>query len=178
MTTNETPAPIEFEPELVALLEQEYPRFSEGERARRRQAIEDLMASKSVSHLLIYGIGGRGGAVTWLSQWLVTNEAQLVVSANERDALFVQYFNHVPLATIIASDATVAWGGASTIGSSIDELRRRDATEGSVGVIGPLPLGAARALESAFGHVVDLTAGYNKFRLIKSAEELVWFRLC
>jgi len=177
MTTNETPAPIEFEPELVALLEQEYPCFSEGERARRRQAIEDLMASKSVSHLLIYGIGGRSGAVTWLSQWLVTNEAQLVVSANERDALFVQYFNHVPLATIIASDATVAWGGASTIGSSIDELRRRGATEGSVGVIGPLPLGAARALESAFGHVVDLTAGYNKLRLIKSAEELVWFRL-
>ncbi|HEV3187648.1 MAG TPA: M24 family metallopeptidase [Acidimicrobiales bacterium] len=177
MTTDETPAPIVFEPDLVALLEQEYPRFSAGERARRRRAVEDVMASKSVSHLLIYGIGGRGGAVTWLSQWLVTNEAQLVVSSNVPDALFVQYFNHVPLATKIASDATVAWGGASTIGSSVDELRRRGATEGSVGVIGPLPLGAARVLESAFGRVVDLTADYNRLRLIKSAEELVWFRL-
>jgi Xaa-Pro aminopeptidase len=177
MATDETRAAIFFETELVSLLDQEYPRFSDAELARRRQAIENLMASKSVTHLLIYGIGGRGGAVTWLSQWLVTNEAQLVVTSGVRDALFVQYFNHVPLATKIASDATVNWGGASTIGSSIDELRRRGATEGSVGVIGPLPLGAARALEGAFGPVVDLNAGYNRLRLIKSPEELVWFRL-
>jgi Xaa-Pro aminopeptidase len=135
------------------------------------------MASKSVTHLLIYGIGGRGSAVTWLSQWLVTNEAQLVVTSEVRDVLFVQYFNHVPLATKLASDATVKWGGASTIGSSIDELRRRGATEGSVGVIGPLPLGAARELEGAFGPVLDLNADYNHLRLIKSPEELLWFRL-
>jgi Xaa-Pro aminopeptidase len=177
MATDETRAAVFFEPELLSLLEQEYPRFSDAELARRRHAVEELMASKSVTHLLIYGIGGRGGAVTWLSQWLVTNEAQLIVTPGERDALFVQYFNHVPLATKIAEDATVNWGGASTIGSSIEELRRRGATEGSVGVLGPLPLGAARALEGAFGPVVDLNAGYNRLRLIKSAEELVWFRL-
>ncbi|HUY16246.1 MAG TPA: hypothetical protein VMV11_01665, partial [Acidimicrobiales bacterium] len=96
MATDEPRAAIVLEPELVSLLGQEYPRFSEGELRRRRQAIEDLMASKSVTHLLIYGIGGRGGAVTWLSQWLVTNEAQLVATPGARDALFVQYFNHVP----------------------------------------------------------------------------------
>jgi Xaa-Pro dipeptidase len=177
MATNETRAAVVFEPELVSLLEQEYPRFSDDEVVRRRRAIEHLMESKSVTHLLIYGVGGRGGAVTWLSQWLVTNEAQLVVSSGARDVLFVQYFNHVPLATKLASDATVKWGGASTISSSIDELRRRGATEGSVGVIGPLPLGAARALEGVFGPVVDLNAGYNLLRLIKSPEELLWFRL-
>ena len=177
MATDEPRAAIVLEPELVSLLGQEYPRFSEGELRRRRQAIEDLMASKSVTHLLIYGIGGRGGAVTWLSQWLVTNEAQLVATPGARDALFVQYFNHVPLATKIASDATVSWGGASTILSSIEELRRRGASEGVVGVIGPLPLGAARVLEGAFDTVADLNAGYNRLRLIKSPEELVWFRL-
>ncbi|MHB8379859.1 MAG: M24 family metallopeptidase [Acidimicrobiales bacterium] len=177
MTKDDSNAATVFEPEAVSLLEQEYPRFSEAELRRRRQDLEHLMASKGVSHLLIYGIGGRGGAVTWLSQWLVTNEAQLVVTPDARDALFVQYFNHVPLATKIAWDATVSWGGASTIGSSIDELRRRGATEGSVGVIGALPLSAARVLEGAFGTVVDLNAGYNHLRLIKSSEELVWFRL-
>ena len=177
MAREEPRAAIVLEPELVSLLGQEYPRFSEGELRRRRQAIEDLMASESVTHLLIYGIGGRGGAVTWLSQWLVTNEAQLVATPGARDALFVQYFNHVPLATKIASDATVSWGGASTILSSIEELRRRGASEGVVGVIGPLPLGATRVLEGAFDTVVDLNAGYNRLRLIKSPEELVWFRL-
>ena len=177
MATDETRVAVFFEPDLVSLLDQEYPRFSDAELTRRRQAIEDLMASKAVTHLLIYGIGGRGGAVTWLSQWLVTNEAQLIVTSGERDALFVQYFNHVPLATKIAKDASVSWGGASTIGSSIEELRRRGASDGTIGVIGPLPHGAARALEGAFGPVVDLNAAYNKLRLVKSPEELVWFRL-
>ena len=174
---DETMSLVHFEPDLLALLDEEYPRFSDHEATRRRQAIEDLMVAKSVTHLLMYGIGGRGGAVTWLSQWLVTNEAHLVVSPSERDALFVQYFNHVPLATKLAGDATVAWGGASTIASSIEELRRRGAGQGSVGVIGPLPLAGARALEAAFGHVVDLNADYNRLRLIKSSEEIVWFRL-
>lgn len=177
MATDETRSTVFFEPELASLLDEEYPHFSDAEVARRRRAVEDLMASKSVTHLLIYGIGGRGGAVTWLSQWLVTNEAQLVVTPDARDTLFVQYFNHVPLATKLATDASVKWGGASTIESSIEELRRRSASEGRVGVIGPLPLGAARVLEDAFGPVVDLNAGYNRLRLIKSPEELLWFRL-
>lgn len=177
MATDETRSTVFFEPELASLLDEEYPHFSDAELARRRRAVEDLMASKSVTHLLIYGIGGRGGAVTWLSQWLVTNEAQLVVTPDARDTLFVQYFNHVPLATKLATDASVKWGGASTIESSIEELRRRSASEGRVGVIGPLPLGAARVLEDAFGPVVDLNAGYNHLRLIKSPEELLWFRL-
>ena len=177
MTTGEATGKVTFEQDLIELLVQEYPRFSRGEMARRRQAIEDLMASKSVDHLLIYGIGSRGSAVTWLSQWLVTNEAQLVVSPGERDALFVQYFNHVPLAVKLASDAAVDWGGASTISTSIGELRRRGAAHGSVGIIGPLPLAGSRALEGAFGPVLDLNADYNRLRLIKSPEELVWFRL-
>jgi len=177
VATDDTNSAIHFEPDLLALLDQEYPRFSEMEIARRRHAIEELMAKKSVTHLLMYGTGGRGGAVTWLSQWLVTNEAQLVVSPGDRDTLLVQYFNHVPLATKLASDATVQWGGASTINSSIEELRRRGAPQGSVGVMGPLPLAGVRTLEAVFGPVVDLNPGYNRLRLIKSQEELVWFRL-
>ena len=177
MTTGEATGKVTFEPDLIELLAQKYPRFSHAEMFRRHRAIEDLMETKSVDHLLIYGIGGRGSAVTWLSQWLVTNEAQLVVSSGERDALFVQHFNHVPLAIKLASEATVDWGGASTISTSINELRRRGALQGSVGIIGPLPLAGSRALEAALGTVLDLNADYNCLRLIKSPEELVWFRL-
>jgi len=177
MTTGEATGKVTFEPDLIELLAQKYPRFSHAEMFRRHRAIEDLMETKSIDHLLIYGIGGRGSAVTWLSQWLVTNEAQLVVSSGERDALFVQHFNHVPLAMKLASEATVDWGGASTISTSINELRRRGALQGSVGIIGPLPLAGSRALEAALGTVLDLNADYNCLRLIKSPEELVWFRL-
>ncbi len=166
-----------FDPIQMELLSQEYPHFSTNELNRRRAEVEGLLASKSVDHLLVYGIGGRGGAVTWLSQWLVTNEAQLVVSPGIRDALFVQYYNHLPLATKLATDSDVGWGGTSTIATAIDELRRRGARQDRVGVMGPLPFAAARLLEAALGPVVDLNADYNRLRLIKSPEEVSWFRL-
>ena len=159
------------------LLTQEYPRFSDAELARRRALIEDVMAEAEVDHLLCYGIGTRGGAIGWLSQWVVTNEAQLVLSPGEENELFVQYFNHVPLATHIARDTRVAWGGASTIATSIAALQRRGATSGRVGAMGPLPLSAARQLEVAVGPVTDLTPAYNRLRLRKSDEELRWFAL-
>jgi Xaa-Pro dipeptidase len=169
--------PSAFSPEHLAILRQEYPRFSQAEMRRRRQMVEEVMARSDVEHLVVHGIGGRGGAVGWLAQWPVTNEAHLVVSANERDALFVQYFNHVPLARNLASDAEVGWGGPSTIATTIEELLRRGARAGRVGVMGPLPLGYARALESRFGAAIDLSSEYARLRLVKSAEELTWFEL-
>jgi Xaa-Pro aminopeptidase len=169
--------PITFSPEHRAILDQEYPRFSDAEVRRRRAAVEEVMALNNVDHVVVHGVGGRGGAVGWLAQWLVTNEAHLVVSPGERDTLFVQYFNHVPLAQHIASDARVEWGGPSTIFSSNAELRRRGAKENRVGVIGPLPLTYARVLEKEFGPVVDLSGAYARLRLVKSEEELTWFEL-
>lgn len=166
-----------FTPEQLAILHQEYPRFSEAEMRRRRDAIEEVMAAHEVDHLVVHAIGGRGGAVGWLAQWLVTNEAHLVVSPGERDSLFVQYFNHVPLARHLAREADVAWGGQSTIRTSVAELVTRGAQPGRVGVIGPLPLAYARILEDHFGSVVDLSGAYARLRLIKSAEELTWFEL-
>jgi Xaa-Pro aminopeptidase len=159
------------------LLAQEYPQFSQVELARRRALIEEAMAVADVDHLLCYGIGTRGGAIGWLSQWVVTNEAQLVLTPGEENELFVQYFNHVPLATHLARDTVVAWGGASTIATSVAALQRRGAKHGRVGVMGPLPLSAARQLEAAVGPVKDLTAAYNRLRLKKSEEELRWFAL-
>ena len=166
-----------FDADQLELLAQEYPRFSVPEMDRRRRNVEALLAATSVDHLLVYGIGGRGGAVNWLSQWLVTNEAQLVLTPGIRDALFIQYFNHVPLARKLADAAHVDWGGPATIESSIDELRRRAAAHGRVGFMGPLPLAAARRLEETFGSVIDLNRAYNSLRLVKSPEEISWFRL-
>ncbi len=166
-----------FTPVQRAILDQEYPHFSEEEMSRRRASVEGLMAGAEVDHLLVHATTGRGGAVGWLSQWPVTNEAQLVVSPGEADTLFVQYFNHVPLASHIASAARVEWGGPSTIASAIEELRRRGARPGRVGVMGPLPLAYARALEREFGAVVDLSGDYLRLRSVKSEEELVWFEL-
>jgi hypothetical protein len=46
-----------------SILDQEWPRFSAGELSRRRTAIEAVMAENELSHLFLYGAGGRGSAV-------------------------------------------------------------------------------------------------------------------
>lgn len=102
-----------FSLEQQTLLEQEYPRFSDAEITRRRRNVTDRLAAKSVDKLAargIGGIGGRGGAVNWLSQWLVTNESQLAFPPAARDSLFIQCFNHVSLVTRLADNAVIHWG--------------------------------------------------------------------
>ena len=105
--------------------------------ARRRRAVEALLAEAGCEHLVFCGANRFGSAVQWLTGWPVTAEAVGVLSPGERDALFVQYHNHVPLARRLARDAEVAWGGQSSIGAAIDELKKRGARADRVATIGP-----------------------------------------
>src|SRR3954447_13020631 len=63
--------------------------------ARRRAALEAVMAEHDVAHLLVYGANRFGSAVGWLTRWPVTREALVVVTPGERDTLFVDFYNHV-----------------------------------------------------------------------------------
>ncbi|MBK19933.1 MAG: hypothetical protein CMM52_13965 [Rhodospirillaceae bacterium] len=160
-----------------AIFEMEWPRFSAIERDRRREAIEDLMSSNDVSHLLLYGAGGRGSAVPWLMEWPVTTEVIAIVTPGEPDSLYIQYFNHTPFAERLIEDASVNWGGASTIRTAISELDRRGAAGKRIGVIGALPFGPYEILNEFAGHIVNLNSAYTNLRLVKSQEELDWFRI-
>ena len=93
------------------------------EMSRRRSLIESAMFESDLEHLLIYGAGGFGTAVPWLTEWPVTTEVICIVTPQEKDALFIQYYNHTPLAEKLADSAEVHWGGISTIQSAISELR-------------------------------------------------------
>ena len=115
-----------------------YPRFSKEELTRRRQMIVELMETAGVSHLLVYGAERVGSAIPWLTEWPVTTEAALLFTPEETPRLFVQHYNHLPNARIIASDCEVEWGGPSTI-TRIEELLRGRVGPGErVGVLGPL----------------------------------------
>src|SRR5262249_16716267 len=113
-----TPA---LSPHLQRIVDAEYPRFSAAALERRRTAIPDLLAAHDVDHLVYCGFNRTGSAVQWLTQWPVTAEAVGVFSPGKPDALFVQYFNHLPLAQQLAERAEVAWGGESSIGAAIAE---------------------------------------------------------
>lgn len=145
--------------------------------ARRHAAIADLMAEAEVDHLLLCGAGWFGASVPWLTGWPVSVEAVAVYTPGEATALYVQYFNHVPLARRIAHSAGVHWGGARTIVSVADELKRRGAANRRVGVIGPLGFSNRDALAGACADVIDLNRQFVGLRLVKSEEELDWFRI-
>jgi Xaa-Pro aminopeptidase len=164
-------------PRLKPLLEAEYPQFSAAEMARRRAAVEAALSEANCDHLVFYGANRAGSVVQWLTQWPVTVEAIGVFTPGERDALFVQWINHAPLAKRLASEADVAWGGESSIGAGIAVLEKRGARENRVGVIGSLGFAQHAALAARFGKVADLNRVYVRLRRVKSQEETDWLRI-
>jgi Xaa-Pro dipeptidase len=154
-----------------------YPRFSDAEMARRRRALEAALAEHDVAHLLVYGANGFGSAVGWLTGWPVTREALVVVNPGERDLLLVDFYNHVPNARRMATEADVRPAAPSGIARAVEELRRRGAAGRRVGVIGPLGWKAHARLAALAGAVVDLDPAYTALRLVKSDEELAWLRI-
>jgi Xaa-Pro dipeptidase len=130
-----------------------YPRFSDAEMARRHDALAGVMDEHEVDHVLVRGANRSGTAVGWLTRWPVTREAIVVVTPGRPDELFVDFYNHVPNAQRIATEAEVRWLGEFAMPA------------GRIGVIGPPVDGA-----------VDLNAAYTRLRLVKSAEEVEWIR--
>ena len=164
-------------PHLARIVEAEYPRFSEREMTRRRAAVEALLAQAECDHLVFCGANRFGSAVQWLTQWPVTAEAVGVLTPHERDALFVQYVNHAPQASILADKADVAWGGESSIAAAIKTLERRGARANRIATLGPVTAEQHAALSAKFGALKSLNGGYIRLRQVKSAEELDWLRI-
>jgi Xaa-Pro dipeptidase len=96
--------PLPLPPRLRQIVEAEYPRYGAAEMARRRAALEAVLAEAGCDHLVFCGANRVGSAVQWLTQWPVTVEAIGVLTPRERDALFVQWINHAPLARRLAPD--------------------------------------------------------------------------
>ena len=154
-----------------------YPRFSDAEMSRRRAALTAAMAERNVSHALLYGANRSGSAVGWLTRWPVTREALVIVTPGEPDLLLVNFFNHLPNAEEMATEAEVRWAGERPARTAVDELQRRGAAGGRIGVIGPLGYRAHGALAELAAEVVGLDDLYTGLRLVKSEEELEWLRV-
>ena len=168
---------VSLPPQLARIVEAEYPRFSDTEMARRRAAIEALLAEAGCDHLVFCGANRFGSSVQWLTQWPVTAEAVGVLTPGMRDALFVQYVNHAPQAQILADKAEVAWGGESSIAAAIDVLTKRRARETRVATLGPVTADQHAALSAKFGKLKSLNRPYTRLRQVKSVEELDWLRI-
>lgn len=154
-----------------------YPRFSESEMQRRRDALLGAAAAHDVGTILLVGADRSGSAVQWITGWPVTREAYVVIDRDQVDALFVNFFNHVPLARQLAVSSRVAWRGPSALATVVDELGRRGGPGVRIGVVGPISPSLQRGLSDAGYDLVALGATYVELRLVKSAEELDWLRI-
>jgi Xaa-Pro aminopeptidase len=162
---------------LQRIVDAEYPRYSPGEMARRRAAVEAALAAAECDHLVFCGANRAGSVVQWLTQWPVTVEAVGVLSPGERDALFVQWINHAPLAQRLAPEADVTWGGESSIRGAIAVLENRGARADRIGVIGPMNFEQYATLAARFGRIANLNRAYVRLRRVKSQEEIDWLRI-
>jgi Xaa-Pro aminopeptidase len=165
---------MQLEPRLRAILEQEYPRFSETEYARRHLELKKVMERSEVDHLLIVTDHRSGNAPQWVTGWPGTVEAYVVFKPGEQITMHVEWLNHLPLAKRIAKAVDVRWGEHRGIAKTVDELKRRSAKR--VGLIGPLVVSKYKVLEEHF-KVVPLDGEYVRLRLVKSEEEIDWLRI-
>ena len=164
---------MNFPPRLRAIVEQEYPRFSDAEYARRHRALERVMQEKDLDHLLIVTDHRSGNAPQWVTGWPGTVEAYVVFRPESQMTMHVEWYNHLPLAKKLARDCDVRWGEHHGIEKTVHELRRRGARR--IGLIGPL-LARKREKLGDF-EIADLDADYVRLRLIKSEEEIDWLRI-
>jgi Xaa-Pro dipeptidase len=159
---------------LVPLSQQEYPRFSDSEYSRRHAALARAMQAREVDQLLIVTDQRTGNAPQWVTGWPGTVEAFVVFEPGEPMTMYVEWYNHLPLARRIAQGVDVRWGEHRGIALAIGELVRRGARR--VGLIGPLAIRKLKELESRFD-VVPMDADYVRLRLVKSDEEIDWLRI-
>jgi len=158
----------------LKLLEQEYPRFSDAEYARRHRALSHVMQKHDVDHLLIVTDHRAGNAPQWVTGWPGTVEAYVIFKPGEQITMHVEWYNHLPLARQIAKDVEVRWGEHRGIQGTVEELERRGARR--IGLVGPLAVSKYQLLQERF-QVVLLDAEYVRLRLVKSEEEIEWLRL-
>jgi Xaa-Pro aminopeptidase len=167
---------LQLDSKLRALVDQQpFPRFSDDEFARRRSALIGAMQKMQVDHLIVCGEQRVGSGVTWITGWPTTTEALVIVSPSEKNLMFMEWYNHFPLASRMAQHTDVKWGEHAGIDKVIDELQRRGAKR--VGFMGPLSYRKCKQLEGAFEALVEMNRDYVALRLIKSGEELDWLRV-
>ena len=156
------------------ILDATYPAFSDSEMESRETRLLELADRKEVDAILIVEALRAGTATGWISGWPVTAEAVSVIGRKMPRQMYVQHFNHIPLARRIAWRTEVEWGRKSGVAEAVGSLKKAGVHR--LGLIGRLPFGQVQALAGSFD-LIDLSADYGSMRLVKSPEEIRWMEL-
>ncbi|HEY9446912.1 MAG TPA: M24 family metallopeptidase [Burkholderiales bacterium] len=174
MNRSDAATPLKVEPRLKAILEQEYPRFSDAEYARRHKALAEVMEKAGADHLLVVTDHRTGNATQWVTGWPGSVEALTIFEPGEQLLMHMEWYNHFPLGQKIAKGVDTRWGEHQGMAKTIAELKRRGAKR--VGLIGPLGIAKYQQLAQSFD-VALLDKDYIRLRMVKSEEEIDWLRI-
>ncbi|MGN6462546.1 MAG: M24 family metallopeptidase, partial [Pseudolabrys sp.] len=158
------------------LLSESYPRFSDAEMKQRDALLAQMMAVHELDALIAAEFMRAGTATAWITGWPVTAEAVTLMIPGTPRRMYVQHFNHLPLARRLSHDTEVLWGDAGAAQLAADAISKAKAGKCRVGVIGRMMPAQSGMLAAAFD-VVDMNKAYAQARLIKSEEELRWLQL-
>jgi Xaa-Pro aminopeptidase len=158
---------------------------------RRYGLARGLMDEHGLSALVLFGNSGvsRGNMANafWLSNHLDLHHCYLVVpvDAAQETALYTGLTNHVPNAREVTDVPIVEWGGYDPAAVVARRLREIGVVQGRAGLVG---VNATFSMGMPYGHharvreelpdleLVDVTAAYQRLRLVKSEEEVGWLR--
>lgn len=156
-----------------------YPRFSAGEIARRNDLVRSFMDERNLDGLVLFGWSASARTaqadVYYLSGYLGMRDNYVLFPARGEPVLFAQSYNHVPNASVVSFLDDVRWGGVDNGATVGQELLERGLSR--IGVVGWMPYqqyGSMRETVGDRADFSDVTAGFRRLRLKKSAEELAW----
>ena len=170
-------------------LTKDHPRFSKGEYDRRFREIRKRMQEKGIDVLILYGDSGSNNSnhanVKYVSNYQDPVSSYVVFPREGEPSLHISnrlYLPHAKLMSIFPLTDAVDYNPGGAVESRIRELGLEKGTIGLVGLrgilYGSLPFGPVDHWHKAFtsASFVDATDLLAEVRLIKSKEELTWFR--
>lgn len=152
----------------------QFPRFSQGEMAKRHESVSTLMDQANVDGLLVYGAGRYASEIYWLTDWPGGREAYVLFQQDQEPVLLVQLFNHVPMARVLSVIRDVRWAGANTGNGVAALLQERGLSGKRIGLVGAIPHTQYQKIRERFpqAEFVDLNGKFRMLRTIKSQEEI------
>jgi Xaa-Pro aminopeptidase len=170
-------------------LTKDHPRFSKEEYARRFREIRRRMAEKGIDVLILYGDSGSYNSnhanIKYVSNYQDLVSSYVVFPREGEPALYISnrlYLPYARLMSVLPLTDAVDYDPGAAVERRIRELGLEKGTIGLVGLrgilYGSLPFGPLDHWHKVFpaASFVDATDILAEARLIKSREEISWFR--
>lgn len=155
-----------------------YPRYSAAEMQRRHTWLAATMEQHGLDAVVVGGATAPlETSVQFFTNWPPQVTSYVVFRRGEEPVLFVRLWNHLPDAERIAVIDRVVYGGDTPLDQVVNVAKSLAGCR-SVGLIGSIPFDEGEVLRREVGEgLKSLAVDYQRFRLVKSEEEMVFTRI-